>query len=76
MLPSVDIIHTYYEKEKQLKMMLFSINVPVIILLAFYLYMVANLITDRQKSEIAVLRSRGASRLQILLGYLSRRDYS
>ncbi|QGQ95522.1 ABC transporter permease [Paenibacillus psychroresistens] len=69
--PAVDIIHTYYEKEKQLKMMLFSINVPVIILLAFYLYMVANLITDRQKTEIAVLRSRGASRLQILLGYLT-----
>jgi putative ABC transport system permease protein len=69
--PAVDIIHTYYEKEKQLKLMLFSINVPVIILLAFYLYMVANLITDRQKSEIAVLRSRGASRVQILLSYLA-----
>jgi putative ABC transport system permease protein len=68
--PAVEIINTYYEKAKQLKLMLFSINVPVIILLAFYLYMVANLITDRQKSEIAVLRSRGASRVQILLGYL------
>jgi putative ABC transport system permease protein len=69
-VPAIDIIHTYFEKEKQLKLMLFSINVPVIILLAFYLYMVANLITDRQKTEIAVLRSRGASRLQILFGYL------
>jgi putative ABC transport system permease protein len=69
-VPAVEIIHTYHEKEKQLKLMLISINVPIIILLAFYLFMVANLITDRQKSEIAVLRSRGASRLQILIGYL------
>jgi putative ABC transport system permease protein len=68
--PSVEIINTYYEKAKQLRLLLFSINVPVVILLAFYLYMVANLITERQKAEIAVLRSRGASRLQILLGYL------
>jgi putative ABC transport system permease protein len=69
-VPAVEIIHTYHEKEKQLKLMLISINVPVIILLAFYLFMVANLITERQKSEIAVLRSRGASRLQIITGYL------
>ena len=32
--------------------------------------MVANLITERQKTEIAVLQSRGASRAQILIGYV------
>ncbi|TXK80061.1 ABC transporter permease [Paenibacillus sp. N3.4] len=60
----------YDEKEKKLRIMLWSLNVPVSLLLGFYLFMVANLITERQKTEIAVLRSRGASRLQILLGYL------
>lgn len=67
--PIIKIISTYYEKEKQLRQMLWSLNVPVMILLAFYLFMVANLITERQKTEIAVLRSRGASRIQMMLSY-------
>ncbi|MGQ7889658.1 FtsX-like permease family protein [Paenibacillus sp. WC2504] len=68
--PSLPTLKVYGEKEKKLRMMLWSLNVPVSILLAFYLFMVANLITERQKTEIAVLRSRGASRTQILLGYV------
>lgn len=68
--PALPTLQVYGDKEKKLRMMLWSLNVPVSILLAFYLFMVANLITERQKTEIAVLRSRGASRLQILLGYV------
>jgi putative ABC transport system permease protein len=67
---ALQTLGTYFDKEEKLRMMLWSLNVPVMIMLAFYLYMVSNLITDRQKTEIAVLRSRGASRLQILFGYL------
>lgn len=63
-------LQSYGEKEKKLRILLWSLNVPVCILLAFYLFMVANLITDRQKTEIAVLRSRGASRAQIMIGYV------
>jgi putative ABC transport system permease protein len=59
----------YDGREQQLRLLLWSMNVPVLIMLAFYLYMVANLITDRQKTEIAVLRSRGASRLQIMTSF-------
>ena len=59
----------YDEREQKLRILLWSMNVPVLIMLAFYLYMVANLITDRQKTEIAVLRSRGASRLQIMTSF-------
>jgi putative ABC transport system permease protein len=65
----LQVLHAYGEKEEQLRLMLWSLYVPVLILLGFYLFMVANLITDRQKTEIAVLRSRGASRLQIMAGY-------
>jgi putative ABC transport system permease protein len=59
----------YDEREQKLRLLLWSMNVPVLIMLAFYLYMVANLITDRQKTEIAVLRSRGASRFQIMTSF-------
>ncbi|WP_028548340.1 ABC transporter permease [Paenibacillus sp. UNC451MF] len=68
--PALKTLGNYYVKEANLKMMLWSLNVPVVLMLGFYLYMVANLITERQKTEIAVLRSRGASRLQIIFGYV------
>lgn len=67
--PALKTIAAYYVKEANLRLMLWSLNVPVMIMLAFYLYMVANLITERQKTEIAVLRSRGASRTQIIVSY-------
>lgn len=69
--PALKTLGNYYVKESNLRLMLWSLNVPVLLMLAFYLYMVANLITERQKTEIAVLRSRGASRLQIILSYVA-----
>ncbi|WP_282935320.1 FtsX-like permease family protein [Paenibacillus sp. RC67] len=68
--PALKTLGNYYVKEANLRMMLWSLNVPVVLMLGFYLFMVANLITDRQKTEIAVLRSRGASRLQIIASYV------
>src|SRR5699024_7433949 len=49
--------------------MLWSLNIPVLIMLAIYLFMISRLIIERQLTEIAVLSSRGASRLQILMIY-------
>jgi putative ABC transport system permease protein len=69
-VPAIDTFGKYFEREKTLRKMLWSLNVPVMIMLGFYLFMVSNLITERQKTEIAVLRSRGASRLQVLFGYV------
>lgn len=62
-------IDQYDERETMLRTLLWSMNVPVMIMLGFYLFMVANLIMERQKNEIAVLRSRGASRLQIMASF-------
>lgn len=69
--PMMDMLADYGERERDLRLLLWSMNVPVLIMLAFYLYMVADLIMERQKNEIAVLRSRGASRLQIMAGFLA-----
>lgn len=68
--PALGVISKYMERQEQLRVMLWSLNVPVMIMLGFYLFMVSNLIVDRQKTEIAVLRSRGASRLQIMASYV------
>ncbi|MDF2670682.1 MAG: hypothetical protein K0R67_2988 [Paenibacillus sp.] len=68
--PAITTLQTYFEREASLRKMLWALYVPIMIMLAFYLYMVSNLITEQQKAEIAVLRSRGASRIQVLSGYM------
>ncbi|TKC15425.1 ABC transporter permease [Robertmurraya kyonggiensis] len=68
--PAQNIITNYFDKSGQLKTMLWSLNVPLFIMLGIYLYMVTKLIIDRQRNEIAILNSRGAKRVQILLIYL------
>jgi len=68
-VPAEKTIASYEERSKQLRKLMWSLNVPVLIMLGFYMFMVANLIAGRQKNEIAVLRSRGAARWQILLSF-------
>ncbi|RIX53226.1 ABC transporter permease [Paenibacillus nanensis] len=65
-----DTIELYLVRAENLNLLMWALNVPVMIMLAFYMFMVANLIAGRQKNEIAVLRSRGAARWQIIASYL------
>lgn len=65
-----ETIDTYLERASNLNLLMWALNVPLLIMLAFYMFMVANLITGRQKGEIAVLRSRGAARWQVIASYL------
>jgi putative ABC transport system permease protein len=67
--PTKEILSQYKEKSNQLKTMIWSLNVPLLIMLAIYLYMVTRLIIERQLNEIAILSSRGANRTQILFIY-------
>jgi len=67
--PSIPVIEKYFERSKQLGKLMWSLNVPVLIMLGFYMFMVSNLIIDRQKNEIAVLRSRGAARWQVVASF-------
>lgn len=68
--PGTSLINTYLEKSKRLTKMLFSLYVPIIIMLFMYLFMVSKLIIEREKNEISLLTSRGATRYQIVLIYL------
>lgn len=68
-VPALDTITKYFDRAKQLGKLMWSLNVPVLIMLGFYMFMVSNLIIDRQKNEIAVLRSRGAARWQIMVSF-------
>jgi len=68
---ALDTIVLYLERAAQLRTLMWSLNVPILTMLLFYMFMVANLIVGRQKNEIAVLRSRGAARWQIIVSYLA-----
>ncbi|NIK77021.1 putative ABC transport system permease protein [Paenibacillus castaneae] len=68
-IPAISTVASYQGKQEKLDIMMLSLYSPVMLMLAFYLFMAANLIIDRQKTEISVLRSRGASRLQIMAAY-------
>lgn len=68
-VPSLSIIEKYFDRAEKLRTLMWSLNVPVLIMLVFYMFMVSNLIVDRQRNEIAVLRSRGAARWQIAASF-------
>ncbi|SER56091.1 putative ABC transport system permease protein [Gracilibacillus ureilyticus] len=70
LLAAMDIFSQYKEKEERLSLLLLSLNIPLLVLVIFYVYMVSGLLVERQLPEMAVLRSRGASRKQIFLLYL------
>lgn len=68
-MPSISILKKYEERAKLLKTTLWVIQIPVLLMISFYLFMVSQLIVERDKNEIAVLISRGANRGQILKDY-------
>jgi putative ABC transport system permease protein len=68
---ALNTISVYLERAEQLRTLMWALNVPILLMLAFYMFMVSNLIAGRQKNEIAVLRSRGASRWQVIGAYLT-----
>ena len=68
--PVSTVLSGFGEKERELNFSLLVIELPVIILLAFYIFMVSQLVMEQEANEIAVLKSRGASRLHIFSIYL------
>ena len=56
--------------EKQINVALWVLQVPIFALLAAFLFMVSRQILDMEQNEIAVLKSRGASRGKIIGVYL------
>ncbi len=64
-----DILSEYAVRAANLKSMLWILQIPTIVMLAFYLFMVSQLNVEQEKNEIAVFKSRGASSKQIFAIY-------
>jgi putative ABC transport system permease protein len=70
-LASGEILKNYVKKGKQLQSTLWIFQIPVLLIILFYISMLSNLIIEREKDEIATLKSRGASRANILSIYFA-----
>ena len=64
-----DILSEYAVRAANLKSMLWILQIPTIVMLAFYLFMVSQLNVEQEKNEIAVFKSCGASSGQIFAIY-------
>ncbi len=65
-----DVMQNYPEYKAQLETSLQILFVPIILMLAFYIYMVSQLMVTTDKSSISVMESRGAGKGRIVLLYL------
>lgn len=68
--PMSDILSTYSSRQGTLSMTLWILQIPVILMLLLYIFMVSKLIVGYDANDIAVQKSRGASNLQIFNNYL------
>lgn len=66
----IDALMRHITRVRQLTTTLTIFSIPVLGLIAYFVVLVAGLVVQRQSNEIAVLRSRGASRMQVLGIYL------
>ena len=61
-----DSLSRYQESAALLTIQLYAFAIPILSLILAFISLVANLSIERQRNEIAILRSRGATTLQIL----------
>lgn len=64
------VLETYKTKETKVRVTLLVLQVPVLVLLCSFIIMIAGQMLEMEQNEIAMLKSRGSGRGQILLVYL------
>ena len=65
----ISLLKDYAVKEKQISVTLLILQVPVIVLLCAFLFMISRQMLEMEENEIAILKSRGAGRMQIIRLY-------
>ncbi len=65
-----EALERQYTQVRLLTLSLVIFSIPILGLIAYFIIMVAGMVVQRQQNEIAVLRSRGVSRSEVLGIYL------
>ncbi|MDF2927360.1 MAG: permease component [Paenibacillaceae bacterium] len=66
----IDMLNDFRKESVQLQLLLFTLAAPMLGMVIYYIVMNARQSLDRQRSDIAVIRSRGGSTKQIIGLYL------
>lgn len=69
-IPFAGILEQHLEDANKVESTLFVLQVPILVLLAAFIFMVSRQILDMEQNDISIIKSRGASRKQILQTYL------
>ena len=69
-VPIKETINEFSDKSVNLQVSMWILNAPVLVMLVFYIFMVAKLIVEEDKDEITSLKSRGAESKQIFMRYV------
>lgn len=64
-----DLLKSFQIKQNKLENILFLLEVPIFILLIIFIYMVNNKMMLLERSDIAMLKSRGASNIRVISIY-------
>lgn len=65
-----EIMERYFAKRTRIEATLFILQVPVLVLLGAFLFMISGQMYDMERNEISVMKSRGGSSAQMLRLYL------
>lgn len=67
-----EILSDFAAKSKKVEVTLWVLQVPIFMLLVAFIFMVSAQMLERERDEIAMLKSRGASKKQIVTTYLAQ----
>ena len=67
-----DILTQYKVEERTISLILFAFELPIVSLLLMFLYMISSRILEMETTEIAMLKSRGVSRIKIIGLYVAQ----
>jgi putative ABC transport system permease protein len=68
-MPAAAVLARYPARERELRTTLWVLQVPVLVVLALYLFLTSRLVIRTEAGEIAALKSRGSRSAQILAAY-------
>ena len=67
-----DTLERFFTQQKTIKLMLWALELPCLVLLILFIRMISAQILSLEENDILVLRSRGATKLQVFILYLQQ----
>lgn len=67
-----DTLDGFFTQQKTIKLMLWALELPCLVLLILFVRMISVQILSLEQNDILVLRSRGATKLQVFILYLQQ----